>query len=231
MKKSNKKKLILPVLLLLLLVGIGTTVAWLTSTSELTNNFTVGSFNVPTTDPEDETEELDTTNGSLNGNLYEKSWNVKDEHKLTPGVSFNKDPYVGIGPDSEDAVVYLYVENNFSNAENNYSNKVYFAINDGWEAVENETTSGPENGTYTSGLFKYSNVLESDDEKDSWTTEPLFSRVVVADDANTEDFTPAQGKNSTITVKSFLHQANDASGNAIDNNTVILPAVKTAFGL
>lgn len=230
MEKNNKKKLLIPLLLLLLLVGVGGTVAWLTSTSTLTNNFTVGSFTEPTTDPVTPTtlleDEIEAGTGSLDGNLFEKSWKKNDEHKLLPGVTFAKDPYVGIGPNSEDAVVYVYVENNLSN-------KVYFTINTGWEAVTGYTKAGytPEGVQevrYTSGLFKYTAGLTASDSADVWTSEPLFSKVTVDSIAENTDF-PAEN-NTKITVKSFLHQAKDSKGDPIDATT-ILNAAKTAFSL
>lgn len=232
---KNKKKLLIPLLLLVLLVAVGGTVAWLTSTSELTNNFTVGSFTEPKTDPTDPTtllaDEIATGTGSLDGNLFEKSWNPDAEHKLLPGVEFTKDPYVGIGPNSEDAVVYVYVENNASN-------KVYFTINTGWEAVANETEAGytpagVQEVRYTSGLFKYTAGLTASTSADVWTTEPLFSKVTVDATAGTTDGGKTdfpEGNNTKIVVKSFLHQAKDSNGNTIDATT-ILNAVKEAFEL
>ena len=109
---KNKKKVIALVLAVALVVAaVGTTLAWLTSTNEIKNTFTVGTFTEPTTDPKNSAESLFDTNGdlksgTLDGNLYEKSWNSDADHQLIPGVEFAKDPYVGIGPGSEDGVVY-----------------------------------------------------------------------------------------------------------------------------
>jgi len=221
------KKSILIVILAIALIGvmIGGTVAWLTATSTLTNSFTVGSFNLPTTDP-------DAVGGADNDDieqyLYEPSWVDTAEHKLVPGVSFDKDPYVGIGKGSEDAVVYV-------NITNNYSNKVYFTINDGWEAVEAEdasiVTENGENKNFTSGLFKYTAGLTNATNTDVWTEKPLFSEIVVADDANTSDLTVGQGKENQIVVSSFIHQAKDSEGSNISDADVILPAAKAAFGI
>lgn len=216
-KKNNKKRIALIVLVVLLIITIvGGTVAWLTRTDRLNNKFTVGSFEKPTTDPTDPTKTI-----SIDGNLYEPSWDSEAEHKLLPGISFDKDPYVGIGKGSEDAAVYVYVENNFSN-------KVYFTMNTGWEAVE--ATAGAKADTYTSGLFKYTAGLSNAADADVWTSAPLFSKVVVADDANISDFTVAAGKDKEIIVSSFLHQAKDDEGNDIDA-TEILTAAKKAFGI
>ena len=203
--KKDKRKLLLPLLLLLLLIGLGGTVAWLTSTDTLVNEFTVGDIKSPTTDPEDPTTPI-----SVTGNLYEKKWDSTATHKLVPGVSFDKEPYVGIGVGSEKSVVYLYVENDFTN-------KVYFTINSGWVPVTGHVTAavaGAPANSYTSGLFLYGTdastptILDAT-SADAWTTS-LFDEVVVDSTANTADFTANATTN--ITVKSLVHQAYDATG-------------------
>ena len=216
-KESNKKimAVIVFALIVAFLVAAGT-IAWLTRTSSVSNTFTVGSFESPVTDPKDSTKSI-----NIDGNIYEPSWDASATHKLIPSATFVKDPYIGIGAGSEDAVVYAYVENNFSN-------KVYFTINEGWEAVQ--ATAGSQNGTYTSGLFKYTAGLTAKTDGDSWTTTPLFSSVATDEAATLTDFTPATGKDYEIKVSSFLHQAKDNDGAPISDAT-ILAAAKSAFGL
>ena len=210
MRKTKKNKTIIAAAVLALIIAflvVGSTIAWLTKTSSLTNTFTVGSFNVPTTDPTDPTDTI-----SISGNIYEPSWDSSEEHKLIPSASFAKDPYVGIGAGSEDAVVYV-------NVDNNLSNKVYFTINSGWTPVTNHVTEGAANGTYKGGLFKYTAGLTADADDDVWTTTPLFSTINTSNDATSTDFTPAQG-NPQIVVSAFLHQANDNNGDPISSSTI-----------
>ena len=215
---EKKRNALLVVLGVILAVGIiGGTVAWLTRTSSLTNTFTVGSFETPVTDPTDSSKTI-----NIEGNLYEPSWDEDAEHKLLPGNEYAKDPYVGIGAGSEDGVVYVYVKNNFSD-------KIYFEINNGWSAVSGYANAGSKAGTYTSGLFKYDTVLTAKSNGDTWTTTPLFSKVEVADTANSTDFN-TESNAKTITVSSFLHQAKDDEGDDIDA-TEILNAAKGAFKL
>lgn len=218
-KVKNKKILVILVFALIVafLVSAGT-VAWLTAKSSITNTFTVGSFEIPTTSPENAEEAI-----SIDGNIYEPNWDSEAEHKLIPSATFVKDPYVGLGAGSESAVVYVYVENTLS--EN-----VYFEINSGWEAVANETTAGSKEGSYTSGLFKYTDTLSATSEADAWTTAPLFSQVVVADDATATDFEVQQEESPEITVSCFIHQATDGTGAAI-TASVIEDAAKVTFGL
>ena len=214
MKKKNKKYVVIPLLLLLLLVTVGGTVAWLTATNTKTNTFTVGQFNEPENMPNSQDPNTD-------GFLVEPSWDTSVSHKLLPGVTFAKDPMVGLGEGSEPAVVYIQVDNDLTN-------KVYFTLNNGWAPVSGCTTAGSANGTYTSGLFKYSQVLTPAASGDTYTT-ALFSNVVVVSDAQESDITVQSG-DPEITVKSFIHQAYDASGQAIDDTTVIKPAAVTALG-
>jgi len=217
MKKKNRKYVVIPLLLLLLLVTVGGTVAWLTATNTKTNTFTVGQFNVPEKMPNGTTDNTE-------GFLVEPSWDTTAAHKLLPGVTFAKDPMVGLGEGSEPAVVYIQVDNDLTN-------KVYFTLNNGWTAVSGCTTAaatGAPANSYTSGLFKYSSILEPAASGDTYTN-ALFSNVVVASDAQNSDITVQSG-DPEITVKSFIHQAYDASGQAISDADVIKPAAVTALG-
>jgi len=220
--KKNKKYVVIALLLLVMVAFVGGTVAYLTATSSVDNTFTVGSFAVPTTDP------VTGQTKAINNYVDEPSWIDGDVHKLLPGASFDKDPYIGIGAGSEDAAVYAYVENNFTNP-----GKVYFTINSGWTAVSGTTTAGIPANSYTSGLFKYTAGLSDadDDNEDKWTSTPLFSSIDVTNDATAADFEVAQNEVPTITVHSFLHQAFDPATNQAVDATTIETAAKTAFHL
>lgn len=220
MKKKNRKYVVIPLLLLLLLVTVGGTVAWLTATNSKTNTFTVGKFVIPEKLPDGSTDNEE------NSYLVEPAWDTTADHKLLPGKTYAKDPTVGLGAESEPGVVYVYVTNNLSN-------KVYFTLGNGWAPVTGYATpavSGAPANSYTSGLFKYTSVLTPATSGDTWTT-PLFNAVVVDSTAGDSDITVQGGGEPQIVVKSFIHQAYDASNNAIDEATVILPAVKTTLGV
>lgn len=225
-RNTRKNKNILAAIVFMLIIAflvVGTTIAWLTKTSSITNTFTVGSFNTPTTFPDDPTNPQSETHAiNIQENIHEPSWNRQIEHKLMPAVSFAKDPYVGIGKGSEEAVVYVNVTNNLS------SDKVYFSINSGWEAVAGHTTAGAATGTYKSGLFKYTAGLVATADSDAWTTNPLFSSVVVDANANISDFNVQGTGSPEIVVTCFLHQAKDNQGTAISSATIESAAI-TAF--
>lgn len=219
-KRLKKNKMFLPIILLFIIVGLisGGTIAWLTKQTSVSNIFTVGTFENPTTSPTNPEEAIE-----IEGNIYEPSWNSEETHKLLPGNEYEKDPYVGIGKGSEDAVVYIYVENSFSN-------KVYFNINEGWEPVEGKTKEGFKEGTYTSGLFKYSSNLIGNIDKDVWTEQPLFSSIITDDTAVLEDFKTNEENNMEIKVSCFLHQKVDGDGMDIPSQVIEETVIK-AFEL
>lgn len=222
-KKHPKKALLLSVMgLTLAACFTAGTMAWLTAKDSVTNTFTVGNFSAPDTgNPEtpepDPSVDPETPNLSEDGYIIEPSWDTTAEHKLVPGGSLYKDPYVGIGAGSEDAVVYVYVENAFPNQS------VYFKLSNVWQAVDGQTAAGPGEGTYVGGLFKYvgdnaSGILEASDTQDSWTSEAVFTQVTVNDDATIADLNIEGDK--TITVSCFIHQATDGDGTAIPGDTI-----------
>lgn len=138
-KKKKRYGIVAALLLLVLAAGVGT-YAWLTAQSSLTNNFTTAGINKPTTDPDKPGQPIPTDPDKVNGNLTETKW-VKDS-KLAPGVSVAKNPNVGIGKGSEDAYVYVFVNNKTAPAGTDDSKTTYFTINSGWQAVYANTVAG-----------------------------------------------------------------------------------------
>lgn len=231
-KSRNKTKMTAVIALLLVcLLAVGGTIAYLTTHSTLKNTFTVGDIGEidptePNPDP-DPDHSIDTDETKLKGNLYEPHW--KDGAKLSPGATVAKDPYVGVGAGSEPCDVYVYVTNEMVN-----NNKMYFKMNAGWSAVEATSVQVGDATYYTGGLFKYDAGLDASEKEkpeNAWTETPLFSNIIVSEDANIDDFkVKAEGSNTTITVQAFLHQSNNAEGEAISDD-VILAAAKKAFGI
>ena len=231
-KKNNKKKYL--ALLLALFVCVGGTMAWLTSTSQLTNNFAIGQ--VTPIDPDqngpgpDDTDIDDGGGTKLNGNLYEPSW--VSGTKIYPDATIDKDPYVGIGPNSEASYAYVYVKNNMKN--------VYFKLEEGWEAVAaiEYNSTDPEYevpDAYVGGLFKWSYVLgekEAQHSNNIWTTNPLFKTVTANKNASFKDLSNVETPtNETvyngIEVIAFVHQAYDSKG--VDLKTTADSAAKETF--
>ena len=210
MKKSKKSLLLLLLAACLVATTVFGTIAWLTATDSVVNTFTVGKVNTPTTNPDG------TPNPSLKGYIVEP--NYEGNYELLPGGAYAKDPFVGIGKGSDESFVYVYIKSDF--ASDSKYNHVYFTINtDKWEPVANCTTAGSAEGSYTKGLFKYSGTLEPTAEADDWTDKALFESIVVANEAGASElnaaFDSAAGRNGSITVYAYIHQAKDGNGHSL----------------
>lgn len=251
-KQNSEKKRNTAVVIALLLVcvlAIGGTIAYLTSHSQLTNTFTVGEIKPiqPEPDPgpypdpgpevRPENPEEDKQNGKLDGNLYEPHWDTNNA-KLFPTATIPKDPYVGVGAGSEKCEVFVYVTNEMNNNKH-----IYFTINEGWEAVTGTTyvasgQEGQDGAHYMSGLFRYTKGLDGVKAKETgynnaWTDKALFDHIVVSEEADAQDFElkqPVTGTKKTITVQSYLHQSLDSKGTQISETTIV-NAAKENFGL
>lgn len=209
MKKTKKS-----LLLLLLVIGVAATaalgtMAWLTATDQKANTFTVGHVNEPTTDPITGDPLPDE---ELGGYIVEPTFD-KTNNKLVPGGVYSKDPFVGVGAGSEESYVYVYVDNDFYV---NNNNDVYFEISDAWEPVASQTKAGSRAGTYAAGLFKYKATLTPTAEADSWTSEPLFTAIMVDNATTLEELTNGTTNGEgNVTIYAYIHQAKDGEGSSL----------------
>lgn len=211
-QKSKKKYFIAALTVLLVAVAVGGTIAWLNSASHLTNSFTVGDINEPTTEPGKPDNPISPDNPNLDGNLYEPNWDP-DNAEIVPGTDVTKDPYVGIGKGSEDAYVFVYVKNSTMSAEGTEAaDAPYFSLGNSWVATQSTVAGQETANTYTSGLFMYSTSsteatkLTASETQDSWTAEPLFEKVTTPKGAEASDF----AEKPTIEVYSYVIVANSA---------------------
>lgn len=234
---TSKKKITLAAVLVLVMVisAVGGTLAYLTDSASLDNTFLVGAFTPPTEpkpdpdppkpDPDDPdpTPTDPTVFGTPTTFIYEPYWNANasstytneagtvtpDHHRLLAGDTTVKDPYIGIGKDSESGYVLAAITNPMKPY-------VYFTLGKGWKPVEGYVTEvtintaeggngqpeGVTAGTkfYSEGLFKWVGVDEGDNTKagedldaltpgtdvstgektDAWTDHPVFSYVYTA---------------------------------------------------
>ena len=133
MKNSKLRRvlLLLACAVLLVSLSVGATLAYLTAqTGEVKNTFSVGKV---TFDREDDDDD-GISNGLDEGAVYEYTENTKDTHgkhtedyktnrkteniyKLVPGRTYDKDPVVHIGSDSEDAWLFVKVVNEIADIE------------------------------------------------------------------------------------------------------------------
>lgn len=183
MKDNRKRGLVGVLAVLLALVCVGGTIAWMTAEDSLKNTFTVGSFNEPTkpSEPDDPDTDGDEDKGEdedgekPDGFLFETEWDEDDTPQLTPGKATAKNPNIGLGKGSQDAYIFIFVKNNAVDAAGEVTlakNAPFFSIEKQWAAVtDNNTTEGDyanqvvtptksegegaPSGAYVDGLFMY----------------------------------------------------------------------------
>lgn len=251
-QKKNRKRVAITAALIACLIavaGLGT-LAWLTAQDEVTNVFTTGNFNDPDKnpgtgdgedpgDPDDEKEDDNPDAGTPDGYLTETAW--QEGSKLMPGVAVDKNPNVGIGPNSDNAYIFIYVENNTIDSTaliNTYGGSAkatdyepYFTIEEQWNPVMLQnvsqavsTTSQEESvppNAYVSGLFVYQGgktetpnlfePAEGEGAKSLYTGE-LFENVTVPNGTDMRIF----HDNPFIKVYAYIYGADSTAVGAED---------------
>lgn len=181
-KKKKRYGIVAALLLLVLAAGVGT-YAWLTATQTLNNVFTVGSINIPEKKPDpDQPDKPGADNNTDKAYLFETKW--KDNSKIVPGSSTDKNPNVGIAKGSDDAYVFIYVKNAMVKDDTAATDTPYFTLNNNWKPVDGKVSTSVD-GKYLSGLFMYAKdatagpaVLGAKDAATDVYTGELFSKVV-----------------------------------------------------
>lgn len=101
-RKNMKKKLLIMSVAMVLVCAfaVGMTIAYLTSTDEVVNTFTVGNVRI----------KLDEAAANPDGSLIEDTPRVKaNSYKLIPGHTYNKDPMVTVLSGSESSYIKMTV--------------------------------------------------------------------------------------------------------------------------
>lgn len=205
----NKRKIVLTVVLVLALIAaaITGTYAWLTAQDSAQNTFTVGEFNEPSVKPDPSNpDEPSADDPSTDGFLTETKW--VDLSKVYQGAEIAKNPNVGIGEGSDDAYVFVYVDNNTQASDEDIAaNAPYFSLNEDWEAVEADSiTVGEGQTAYTGGLFVYkggepnSHIFKASENADDYTGE-VFSQVIVPERADLDKY----AEKPTMDVFAYLY--------------------------
>lgn len=228
-KKKKRYGIVAALLLLVLAAGVGT-YAWLSATDSKTNEFTVGSIGKPEVKPDPDQPDKpgpDPTDPTVDGYLFETKWNENEEHKMVPGSSMDKNPNVGIGKDSDESYVFIYVKNAIvkDDAENALTKTPYFTLNSNWKPVAaDQVENNGIDGQYVSGLFMYTAgdtntpaklaptaKTETTEAKAAYTGE-LFSTVHIPAAMNSTDVVA----NPAMTVSCYIFGADQGdAANAI----------------
>lgn len=129
MKTARKALLIALCAVLLVAASVMGTLAYLTSTTEVvTNTFSVGKVVITLDEAPVDAEGKETAGTRVTAN----------EYHLIPGSSYDKDPTVHVDADSEDAWLFVKVENGISAIETGTTIAQQMA-DKGWTLVEGQT--------------------------------------------------------------------------------------------
>ena len=196
---KNMKKIVMGLVCALALVtaSVMGTMAYLTSTDEVVNTFTVGNVQI----------KLDEAKANPDGSLVANADRVKaNTYKLLPGHTYVKDPIVHVIKNSEDCYLFVEVNNQFGiesghvAADTDKGIKEYKTIAEqmsanGWTAVNN------------GNVYYYESIVTKNTQKDFDV--PVFEEFRVADTVSNS------AKAGDITVKAYAVQA-DGFANAVD---------------
>lgn len=213
--KKFKALLVVACALLLVAASVFGTMAYLTSTDEVKNTFTVGKVNI----------KLDEAKANPDGSLVEGAARVKaNSYKLLPGHTYNKDPMVTVLSGSESSYVKMTVTFSKANELDNIFAptgadltsifKGYNAAN--WIAKGNTKDATANTRTYEFWYKEAVGAPTADIALDA-----LFDSITVPGEITKEQLATIEGM--TITVNAYAIQADgfadaDTAWAAFNNN-------------
>ena len=151
-------------LVLVVVMSVAGTVAYLTSQATVTNSFTVGKVEIT----------LDETDVDLYGSKDGETRVAENTYKLIPGHTYTKDPIVHVGADSEDCWLFVKVENGLSAIEDSNAKIAGQLTENGWTLVA---------GT---NIYAYKNTVSAS------SNVPVFGSFKLAGDADVANYASAE---------------------------------------
>lgn len=180
MKKKTKALMLVLCAVLLVTASVLGTMAYLTSTDQVVNTFTVGKVAIT----------LDEAQVKEDGTPVAGAARVKENaYHLLPGHTYTKDPTVHVQANSENSLIFVKVENGIANYEAGTTIAAQIAEN-GWTAL-----TGVEN-------VYYKNYVKSA----AITDLPVFGNFTIADHANDTDGWNSISADTKVTVTAYAVQ-------------------------
>lgn len=187
MKKTKKVLVLSLCAVMLVTASVLGTMAYLTSTDEVVNTFTVGNVAITL-------DETDVDNSTPGDNDRDKA----NAYKLIPGHEYGKDPIVHVDTNSEDCVLFVKVANEITAIEDADKSVASQMAANGWEVVD------ANNGIYVYGSATAPTVVSGGSDA------AVFETFTVA--GTVDNTTLASYANKTITVTAYAVQADGFSG-------------------
>lgn len=165
-------------LVLVVVMSVAGTVAYLTSQDTVTNTFTVGKVEITL----DEAK-VNAYGDALTGEQAERV--AANTYKLIPGHTYTKDPIVHVGADSEDCWLFVKVENGLSAIEDSNAKIAGQLTENGWTLVAG-----------TTNIYAYRAIVSANDDV------PVFGSFKLAGTADVASYA-----NARIDVTAYAVQA------------------------
>ena len=184
--KTKTKALLLAVCGVLLIVGtVFTTVAFLTSTTDVVKNtFTVGNVTIAL-------DEKDVDDSTPN-----EDRDIENEYHLVPGGEYEKDPTIHVQANSEDCYLFIKVKNDIASVEDSSSTIASQILANGWVVLCEENDG--------SVIYYLNEKVESDDDVQDID---IFANFKVSDDVSNETLAALVETEPSITVVAYAIQS------------------------
>lgn len=175
MKKKTKALMLVLCAVLLVTASVLGTMAYLTSTDQVVNTFTVGKVAIT----------LDEAKVDPDGTAVTPAERVKENaYHLLPGHGYTKDPTVHVQANSEDSFIFVKVENGIASYEAGTTIAAQIAAN-GWTALDGVAN------VYYKAYTKRAEITDL----------PVFGNFTIADNANaTDGWNNFSGADVTVTA-------------------------------
>lgn len=208
MKNSKLRRVLMLAVCAVMLVclSVGATLAYLTSTDEVKNTFTVGKVAIT----------LDEAKVTEYGETVADADRVKaNDYKLIPGHSYTKDPIVHVAAGSEKCWLFVKVVNEITAVEATGDTTIAAQMKaNGWIAL-----AGVDNVYVRAGEDGKETTVPASTSEQNFT---VFEKFVVADNMTNDTLATCAGK--TVTITAYAIQADgfetaNAAWTALQNAT------------
>ncbi|MDD6320000.1 MAG: SipW-dependent-type signal peptide-containing protein [Oscillospiraceae bacterium] len=207
MKTRTKVLGLMMAAVLLVSATIFGTMAYLTSTDEVTNTFTVGKVDI----------ELDETDVKIDGTKDSDDRVKSNDYHLLPGHEYIKDPTVHVKADSENSYIFVKVENGIADIEAANGTKMkdgsteYKQIKDqikenGWTALNPD-----KDGYATDGVY-----YKAHTQATAVTNYVVFDNFMIDGSVNGTTLSNYAGKNVKVTAYAIQADGFDTAKAAWD---------------
>ncbi len=187
MKLNSKSIIIAACVIFTLAVAVVGTVAYLISTEEVVNTFTVGQVHI----------NLDEADVDENGDPIVGADRVKaNEYHLIPGKTYTKDPTVAVLKGSEESYVRMLVTLNKASEIKAVLGNDFLPENyvSGWDKTVWPCTSVTDNGDNTVTYeFRYATTVDAREATADVVLDALFDEFTLPGDFTNEDLKSIEG--------------------------------------